>query len=257
MAAAFGLAMAACGGGGDGGERARIQGAVSNASTAAVERDQGWLAWASERVFRIVQIAFAQTSDTSLGGITVTVTSANGSASDETDATGNFTVSSGPTGDVDVRFRRDTCDQDVPLDDVTDGSTITLDSVTFDCSGATPASVHETFRAVVRNVPESPNGNVNACVRSGGQNRTRIVKLKNDPTITGGTLAEGDLIDVDGDREGRGENSAVVAETIAIVGRGTRDECSGTVFTPTETPVPDASPTPTAPAATPTPTPAP
>jgi hypothetical protein len=108
--------------------------------------------------------------------------------------------------------------------------------------------VSETFQGVIRNVPGSPNGNLNVCVAAGAGRRTRVVKLKdtalqdaNGTPTSFDNLAEGQLIEAAGEREGRGASSALDAETVKILGEGSRDDCSGqSTPTPavTETPEP-------------------
>ena len=243
------LVLIGCGGGGGGGGQvSTIKGDVATASTASLERrSRGWLAWVGEQAWGLAR-AFA---DATLGGIRVQAGAVTGS----TDDSGQFDLGGAPTGDVTVTFSRGGCEGEVVLPDVTAGSTLKLHAVAFDCTGARPSKVTETFQAVIINKPASPNGNLNVCVASGGGHRTRVVKIK-DAAIKDATgnpadfsnLAEGDLIEASGDREGLGASSALDASTVTILGAGNPVSCQGQATpTPaaTETPEPTATPTPT------------
>jgi len=242
------------GGGGGGGSASTITGNVSNAATdsfAALRRN--WLLRFAEDFVGIARRAFAQATDTSVGGIEVTASTVNASgASDTTDAAGNFTLGGAPTGNVTVIFSRGRCEGEVVLPDVTQKGIIALENVTFDCSGANPSKVSETFQGVIRNVPSSPNGNLNVCVASGGGQRTRVVKVKDagfrneaGGVASFGDLAEGQLIEASGEREGLGSSSALDADIVRILGTGS-DDCSGQATpTPEVTETPEAAPTPT------------
>ena len=131
-------------------------------------------------------------------------------------------------------FSRGRCQGEVILPDMSRDAVVNLQDVEFDCTGARPAKVEEAFRGVTRNVPSSPNGNLNVCVAAGVGRRTRVVKL-NDTAIqdANGTptsfnnLADGQLIEASGEREGLGASSALDAETVKILGEGNRDDCGG------------------------------
>ena len=270
LAAIVAVAAPVCGcgggGGGGGGPSSTIRGNLASAPSAAIEPlRKTWLAWANERLV-LTQRAFAQ-SAAGLGGVEVRATAVDGSsASGSTDDQGDFSLTGSPTGNVTVIFTGGRCQGEVILPDISEGAIVTLRDVAFDCTGARPAKVTETFRGVVRNVPSSPNGNLNVCVAAGAGNRTRVVKLKDtalqdaNGTPTGFVnLATGQLIEASGAREGRGGSSALDADTVKILGEGNRDDCSGqSTPTPavTETPEPTVTGTQT-PAPTPTLTPTP
>jgi hypothetical protein len=254
--------MLGCGGGGGGGAASStIRGNLASAPDASIQPlRKSWLAWAEDEILGVARRAFAQSSD--LGGVEVRATAVDGSsASDSTDDRGDFEVRGSPTGNVTVIFSRGRCQGEVILPDMSRDAVVTLEDVDFDCTGARPAKVEEAFRGVIRNVPSSPNGNLNVCVAAGAGRRTRVVKL-NDTAIqdANGTptsfnnLAEGQLIEASGEREGLGASSALDAETVKILGEGNRDDCGGqSTPTPavTETPEPTATGTQTA---VPTPT---
>ena len=255
------LALAlGCGGGGSGGggSSSTIRGNVASAPSASIQSPRTtWLAWAEEELLGLARRAFAR-SEGDLGGVKVQATALDGSsASDSTDDEGDFELGGAPTGNVAVIFSRGRCQGEVILPDMSHDAVVTLEDVGFDCTGARPAKVEETFRGVIRNVPSSPNGNLNVCAAAGVGRRTRVVKL-NDTAIqdANGTptsfnnLADGQLIEASGEREGLGASSALDAETVKILGEGNRDDCGGqSTPTPavTETPEPTqtAAPTPT------------
>jgi hypothetical protein len=256
--------LTGCGGGGGGGaQTSTIKGHISSASTASVRRSpRSWLAWAGEEVLGLAKRALANTA---LGGIMVQANSSNGrSVAEMTDDAGEFDLSGAPTGNLIVTFNRGGCQGEVFLPDVATESTVTLRDVAFDCTGARPSKVSETFRAVVINVPASQNGNLVVCVASGGGSRTRVVKIKdaliqdaNGNEADFSDLADGKRIEVAGEREGLGTSSALEASNLRILGTGNPAGCSGQPV-PTalasRTPTPEATATPTA---TPTPTPTP
>jgi len=248
-----------CGGGGGGGrsDTSTVNGNVSSASASIQPVRRSWLAWANEELLGFAKRVFAQAS-TALDGIQVQA----GGASGITDAQGDFALPGAPTGNVTVVFARGNCQGEVVLPDVTRNAVVTFEDVDFDCTGARPAKVTETFRGVIRNVPGSPNGNLNVCVVSGGGQRTRVVKIKKatfqdsgGAAATFGDLNEGQLIEAAGEREGLGTSSALDADTVQILGAGNADDCSGQS---TPTPEPTGTPEPTTTAtATPTETPIP
>lgn len=253
-----------CGGGGGGGGSGRastINGNVSNASSdtfAALEHR--WLARVTEQIIGFARQAFAQGASP-LGGIDVRASTVTGSVvSDTTDDAGDFTLRGAPTGTVTVIFSRGRCQEEIILPDVTRNGILTLEDVSFDCSAARPGRVTEIFQGVIRNVPSSPNGNLNVCVASGGGQRTRVVKIKAAALrdSSGGVasfadLAAGQLIEAEGAREGLGASSALDAEEVRILGSGDPDDCSGQAEpTPAFTETPEPTPTET-PTSTPTP----
>lgn len=240
-AAVLAGALSGCGGGDGGGSgSATIEGNVAS-STAAVERAEGsWLARLGEIASGIGR-AFAQGS---IGGIGVTARRGDRSVSDVTDENGEFDLPGSPTGDVALSFERGDCRAEAEIVDVTRGSTLRLRDVALDCDAASFGKVEEVFQGIVRNKPSSPNGNLNVCVSSGGQLRTRIVKLQN-ATFEGGSfesLREGDRIEAEGEREGLGSPSALDAEVVRILASGEPGECEALL---TPTPTPEATPTPT------------
>jgi hypothetical protein len=253
--------VCACGGGGGagGGPSATIRGNLATAPSAALRRPtRYWLASLAR-----TRRAFAQTAD--LAAVDVRATAVDGSsASDSTDERGEFELRGAPTGNVTVIFSRGRCQGEVILPDMTSEAVVTLDDVEFDCRGARPARVAETFRGVVRDVPSSPSGNVNVCVAAGGAHRTRVIKLRdaaiqdaNGTPTSFNNLAVGQLVEASGAREGLGASSAVETDTLRIIAEGNRDECSGQS---TPTPAVTATPAPTAtgtqtPGPTPTPQP--
>ena len=236
------------GGGGGGGGTATVTGNVSSASAAVSTQRQTWLAWLGEHVLTVARRAYAA----SVGGVGVSVTGPGGSSATDTDSGGDFTVGNAPSGDVTVTFSRGNCQASVPLDDVTDGSTLDLKDVDFACGSAQVRELDETFQAVLENKPSSPNGNLNVCAFGGGGNHIRAVKTKNgtqfeDPSggpATFQDLVEGDLIEVTGVRAGIGANSAVDASTVRIISSGHTGNCAGlSTPTPTATATPTATPT--------------
>ena len=248
-----------CGGDGGGGgtsDTSTVNGNVSSASASIQQVRRSWLAWANEELLGFAKHVFAQAS-TDLDAIQVQA----GGVSDITDGEGDFDLPGAPTGNVTVTFARGNCQGEVVLPDVTRNAVVTLEDVDFDCTGARPAKVSEIFRGVIRNVPGSPNGNLNVCVVSGGSQRTRVVKIQ-DATFADagggaasfGDLDEGQLIEADGEREGLGASSALDADTVQILGAGNVDDCTGqSTPTPEPTGTPTPEPTTTATAA-PTPT---
>ena len=245
-----------CGGGGGGrSDTSTVNGNVSTASASIQPVRRSWLAWANEELLGFAKRVFASTA---LDGIQVQA----GGASGITDAQGDFALPGAPTGNVTVVFARGNCQGEVVLPDVTRNAVVTFEDVDFDCTGARPAKVTETFRGVIRNVPGSPDGNLNVCVVSGGGQRTRVVKIKNasfqdsgGAAASFGDLNKGQLIEAAGEREGLGTSSALDADTVQILGAGNADDCSGQS---TPTPEPTGTPEPTTTAtATPTVTPTP
>jgi hypothetical protein len=261
IAIAFACGGGGGGGGGDGGSgsSSTIQGNVSSASTSAVSAERRTrLARLGEYLIGLARPAFAASS---VSGVQVRASGVGGSsATDLTNDAGAFTLGGSPTGNVTVVFSRDRCQGEVIFPDVTNNSLLTMEDVTFDCTGARPAKVSEAFRGVIGNVPGSHQGNLTVCVFSGDTRRTRVVKLK-DAVVedSNGTptsfedLADGQLIEAFGDREGLGNSSALDAETVKILGAGNPDDCAAP-----STPAPSATETPSAegtPEATPSPTP--
>jgi hypothetical protein len=253
LATSLSLGCGGGGGGGGGGSASTITGNVSSAATDSLaELKRNWLVRFAEDFLGIARRAFAQATDTSLGDIDVNASSVNGArASDKTDAAGNFTLGGAPTGDVTVIFSRGRCEGEVVLPDVTQNGLIALDDVAFDCGGARPSKVSETFQGVIRNVPSSANGNLNVCVASGGGSRTRVVKIKSAVfrNEAGGVasfddLADGQQIEASGEREGLGSSSALDANLVRILGTG-GDTCAGQATpTPEATETPGVTPTP-------------
>ncbi|MGH7821873.1 MAG: hypothetical protein ACREQ9_19085 [Candidatus Binatia bacterium] len=255
LLAALGLAAllsARCGGDGGGGSgSSTIDGNVSQAPSAAVDpTPRSWLAWIGEEVVGLAKRAIAQ--GRGLEGIRVTARRGGAEASDVTDGNGAFDLGGAPTGDVTVSFEQGNCSADGSLPDVAASSTITLADVDIsDCDDARPGSVAESFVAVVQNKPASPNGNLNVCVNSGGEIRTRVVKLQNAAFEDGGSgkdsfqeLAEGDRIEAIGEREGLGAPSALDADVVRILATDEPGDCAALVE-PTATPTEPAPETPT------------
>lgn len=244
LALVVGLAAvsANCGGdgGGGGGGSSRIGGNVSSVTTANANARESWLARAFENVMVFARKAYAQV--TGVDGVEVSA----GRGSDLTDADGDFDVDA-PAGDVKVKFHKDDCDAEVDLPDVASGAALTLENVAFDCASVHPDRIEETFEAIVRNKPGSPNGNLTVCVDLGSGFRSRVVKIK-DATFAGGTfddLEERDRIAVTGVREGQGAPSALDAELVTLLGPSGGDPCGGDPIPPTATPEPTSTPTPT------------
>jgi hypothetical protein len=254
----------ACGGGGGGGGNGpgggsgTIQGNISSASTAAMVREpRSWIARLGRELDGFAREAFAA-SDVS--GVQVRASGVGASGvTDLSDDTGAFTLLGSPTGNVTVIFSRDRCQGEVILPDVANGSVLIMEDVTFDCTGAEPATVSETFRGVARTVPSSREGSLTVCVSSGNFSRLRVVTLQdvvvrdsNGTPTNFNNLAAGQLIETSGDRQAHGSSSVVAASTVKILGTGS-DDCPGpSTPTPgaTETPASEATPT-----ATPSPTP--
>jgi hypothetical protein len=195
------------GGGGGGNSSSTIQGNVSSASRAAETRQRrSWLARLGRELDGSARRAFAASQ---LSDVQVRATSARTSGvTDLTDDTEAFTLSGAPTGNVTIVFSRDRCQGEVILPDVTNDSVLTMDDVTFDCTGAEPAKVSEIFRGVTRNVPSSRERNLTVCVSSGSASRLRVVTLQNvvvrdsNGTPTNfNNLAAGQRIETSGDRQ--------------------------------------------------------
>ena len=145
---------------------------------------------------------------------------------DLTDDTGAFTLLGSPTGNVTVVFSRDRCQGEVILPDVTNGSVLTMEDVTFDCTGVEPAKVSETFRGVTRTVPSSRRGSLTVCVSSGNSSRLRVVTLQdvvvrdsNGTPTNFNNLSARQLIETSGDRQALGSSSVVAASTVKILER--------------------------------------
>lgn len=238
-----------CGGGGGGGGgaggAATVAGNVSNATTSALERSQrGWLAWLGEEIVGLARRAYAAVN-TSLGGITVTVTRDTASVSGTTDNAGDFTVVAAPSGNVSIAFSRDSCTVAVALNDVEDNSTIDLQDTTVSCNSASPGRIQETFQGVLHHKPASgSNGNFQMCALGNGSNHIREMDVSGAVLVGGPTsaddLLEGDLLTVTGLRRGVGGNSTIDATRIELIGGGENDQCQGI-----PTPTPEPSPTPT------------
>ena len=238
------------GGGGGGGGSATVSGNVSSASTAAGKTSKAtWLARVGEELLGLARQTYAAMSDTSLIGILVTVAHGTSQATATTDSMGDFSFPNAPTGSITVSFSRGTCNAFLGLSDVIDGSTLQLQNVTIACNTANPAGVGETFQGVLENIPASQNGNLNVCAFGGGKNHVRAVKTDTNTTFensTGGAaafsdFAEGDLIEVTGQRHGVGSLSAINAMTLKRIASGNTDQCL-TIQTPT--PAPSSTPTP-------------
>jgi hypothetical protein len=244
------------GGGGGGGGDARVSGNVATASTA--ERQSAtktWLARIGEEVLGLARRAYAA-ADSTLGGITITVSRGSSDSNDVTDDQGNFDLPNAPSGDVTVSFQRGSCNASVSLPDVAEGSTLDLQDVTVACNDASPGKVAETFQGVILNKPNSPNGNLNVCAFAGGGNHHRAVNSSGSTNFVGTSFAAlqvGDIIESTGARAGNGGNSTLFATSIQKVGTGSIGNCAGI---PTPTPEPTATGTPAGtvtPGSTPTP----
>jgi hypothetical protein len=246
------VALAAgCGGGGGGGgngggQSSTIQGNMSSAPSASNQLERRrWLAWASEQIFGLARRAFAQSSS-DLSGVQVSASGFGGSqVTDMSNDQGAFALPRSPTGNVTVVFSRGRCQGEVVLPDMTKDAVVTMEDVDFDCTGAHPAKVSETFQGVVRNVPASPNGNLNVCVVSGGGMLTRVVKLQdtaiqdaNGTPTSFNNLERGQLIQASGEREGLGTSSTLDADIVKILSAGHADDCAAG-----ETPTPVATET--------------
>ena len=107
-------------------------------------------------------------------------------------------------------------------------------------------------RSSVIGPPPGSTAIVNRRVTGGVHITQGVVKL-NDTAIqdANGTptsfnnLADGQLIEASGEREGLGASSALDAETVKILGEGNRDDCGGQ-STPTPAVTETAEPTQTA-----------
>lgn len=240
------------GGGGGGGGTAAVSGQVTSASTSRIETPRGrWLAWIEEEVVGFARRVYAAATDTSLGGITVTVTSGGRRASDATDSEGNFALNDAPSGDVMVTFERGRCGASVSLNDVVDSSRVALQGTTVNCDNVSPGTIEETFQAVLENKPASPNGNLNVCAFTAGRNHRRAVKTDSSTqyvnidgsAATFDDLQEGDLLEAVGTREGLGTNSALDASGVRRIAAGRTGQCQALPSpTPTSTPTATATP---------------
>ncbi len=253
------------GGGGGGGSNTVVDGNVSTATTAASDRgERRWLAWIGEEIVGLAKRVYAQATDTSLEGIEVTVSGDGDTVTTTTGVGGTFSLGSAPNGNVIAAFSRDSCAGQIALPDVTTTSTVTLENIVFDCAGARPARVSESFQGVARNKPSSQSESLSVCVSSGGSSRTRTVLIQgatfqndNGNEIPFSDLLAGDRILVTGARQGLGTSSTVDAQVVRILGGGSSDPCGGSFGpTPTSTPTTTSAATATAtPTATPTETP--
>jgi hypothetical protein len=218
---------------------------------------RSWLARVGRELDGFARQAFAASE---LSDVQVRASSARTSAvTDLTDDTGAFTLVGAPTGNVTVVFSRDRCQGEVILPDVTNDSVLVIEDVSFDCTGAEPARVSETFRGVTRDVPSSRERGLTVCVASGDASRLRMVTLQNvvvrDSTGTPtnlSNLAVGQLIETSGDRQALGSSSVVAASTVKILGASTNDCSEPSTPTPSRTESPPSEATPTT---TPSPTP--
>ncbi len=249
------------GGGGGGGSNVVVDGTVATASTVASDRNERrWLAWIGEEIVGLAKRVYAQATNTSLDGIEVTVSGNGDTVTATTGVNGTFSFGSAPNGNVTAAFSRDSCAGQVSLPDVTTTSVVTLENIVFDCAGARPARVSETFQGVARNKPASQSEALSVCVSSGGSSRTRVVLIQgatiendNGNEIPFSDLLAGDRILVTGARQALGTSSTVDAQVVRVLGGGSSDPCGGSFGpTPTSTPTTTSAATATA---TPTPTP--
>jgi hypothetical protein len=173
--------------------------------------------------------------DGSLGGIVVAV-SGDGVSTGITDAAGDFRISATPTGNVFVAFRRGACEAGFPLDAVPSRSTIRLTDVDFDCDTAIPGTILESFQAVLRDRPGSPD-DLDTCIRAGRDDRRRNV----DGSAAGYELADGrpanffdldddDRLGIDGERTRTGAPGTLLASRIRILERNVNDPCDDDPF---------------------------
>lgn len=173
--------------------------------------------------------------DGSLGGIVVAV-SGDGEATGITDGAGDFRISGAPTGNVFVAFRRGACEAGFPLDAVASRSTIRLSDVDFDCDTAVAGTILESFQAVLRDQPGSPD-DLDTCIRAGHDDRRRNV----DGSAAQYEFADGspadffdldadDRLGIDGERTTTGAPGTLFASRIRILERDVNDPCDDDPF---------------------------
>lgn len=232
--------MIGCGGKNDspGPGGSTILGNVGAADTADVGRRRSvWLAWLGEHVLGVARAAYAQTRDSSLGGITVIVRGQGREVSDLTNDSGGFTVADAPTGDVEVIMRRGSCEASLPLGRVISSSFITLFDTDFSCpdgsnSGAiSVAGIAERFVGVTREDPDD-RADVRLCVREGDNDQLRSVDVRgavfddeDGRPIDFGDLDLHDLVEIDGDRSGPGRGFDFATISVRIADHDVRDDC--------------------------------
>ncbi|MGH7823106.1 MAG: hypothetical protein ACREQ9_25380 [Candidatus Binatia bacterium] len=236
-----GMSMLGCGDDPPGPGGSTIAGNVSNAETAEAASARGsWLAWLATEVVGLVRVAHAQGSDTSLDGILVIARSGGRETSGITASSGDFFLSSAPTGDVTILFRRGGCEASVPIGSVASNSTITLSDVSFVCTGnsgnASIDEISEIFAGVARDDVDA--GSVRVCVRVGSDDRTRtvstqgaIVQDESGDTTTDAAIREDDLLEIEGNRSDAGNSFTLDTERIRILDRDVRDVCDDDPFT--------------------------
>jgi hypothetical protein len=232
-----------CGGDGNGDSPgpggSTITGNVSTASTASAQRARStWLAWLGENVVGLARTVYAQTTDTSLGGITVIARGDGREVSDLTDSSGGFVIADAPTGDVAVIFRRGACEASLPLGNVLSNSTIVLEDTDFGCPAGSNAGtadaggIFESFVGVIRN-ENDPESAVTLCVRQGSDDRDRDVDLsdarledENGRSTSFASFRDNDLVQVSGERIGAGDAFEFFADVVSLEDRDVTDQCA-------------------------------
>ena len=168
-------------------------------------------------------LSFTDGSSGSVANVPITVTGFGPAASGATNATGLFTISGAPTGDITIRFQPPECTTPVTVEveQVVAGSAVTVDDVVaFDCEGQIGSLIREVLEGIIRDDPVNANG-FTICVRSGGTFQSRAM-TSDDAEEFGGT--RGDLIAADGIRFG-GSDPDDYAAGAMLLARGQEDPC--------------------------------
>jgi hypothetical protein len=227
-----------CGHGSPGPGGSTITGNISSADTAQLVREQSsWLAWLSDTLLGFARSAYAQTRDSSLGGITVIARGGGREVSDLTDSAGGFVVSNAPTGDIQLVLRRGSCEGSIPFGGLVSNSTLTLSDMHFGCPAGSDAGslsvtgVSETFVGVVRDANHA--NDVELCVREGDNDVTRHTDMSGaafeDPSgaqTSFDDVHQHDQVVVSGDRSGAGNSFTFAASNVQVQRHDVRDDCA-------------------------------
>jgi len=240
LAVTFGCGSDRHGSPGPGGST--FTGSVTNASTTAVARERStWLAWLGENLLLMARSAYAQTTNTTLGGITVIARGDGREISALTDTNGGFQIANAPTGTVTVVFRRGSCEGSVDMGGVISNSTLNLVGVTFTCApgssagAVTIADVGERFEGVTRDDPTDQSSSaVRLCTRVGNDDVLRTTSFvgasffdTGGSPSTFGNLDQHDLLQIDGFRSGPGTNFTFSTQRVETLQHDVTDECAG------------------------------
>lgn len=173
----------------------------------------------------------ATPGDTSVGGITVLVRG-DGESSDVTATDGSFVVTSAPTGEVELVFRRGACEATFDIDSVSSQSNLDVVDAFFDCDVLGFAAVFESFESILREDGFSRSEPLTTCVRVGRNQRTRdvdaataTIRDDDDDVVAIDDLFAGDRVFVDGDRDPSGRAATFLASEVRVLESGADDPC--------------------------------